>query len=403
MENNQKKNFRKIETSEQEFENRLKAHRHKVFRLIVLSATAIFLIVCLVLLYFHFRGYDSFQIKEEITRNDNPDVKYVDFSGQLLKYSRDGAFLIDTHGKLMWNQTFEMNKPIVDIADKYVGIASEGGTEIYISSTSKIIGKIETSMPIVQIKVSGEGFVAVLLEEDENYYVTLYDKEGSQLAHGEYHIENSGIPISMALSKDCKHLAISFLDVKRGIVESKVHLYDFSEAGKEQIDNQVGEFAYEGQLAMKMKYLESGKLLIITDQNAILLNNEEKPKEEAKILFSGKVTSIFCDSNSWGYIAPYEEKNKEGSLKSGNRLSVYDENGKVEFQKEVASTECKVEVLESGFVAVIIDKKVQIYNAKGLIKFQGRFTQKIEKIKSLSTDREYLILLEDKMIRIKLK
>lgn len=403
MDNNQKKKFRKIETSEQEFEHRLRAHRHRVTRLIVLSAGAVILIFCLSLLYLHFRSYDSYQVKEEIKRNDNPDVVYRDYSGKLLKYSRDGAFLIDTHGKLIWNQTFEMNKPIVDIADQYVGIAAEGGTELYISSIEKVIGKIETSMPIVQIKVSGGGFVAVLLEEDENYYVTLYDKDGSQLAHGEYHIENSGIPVAMALSKDCKHLAISFVDVKEGIVKSTVHLYDFSETGKEQIDNQVAEFSYEGEMAIQMNYLDEGNLLIFTDQKAILVSNESKPKEEKTISYSGKAASVFCNNDCWGLVSSYTERTKEGSINSGKRLLVYNENGKVLFQKDVYSKEFRVEVLESGFVAVISGNKVQIYNSKGLLKFRGNFTGEIKKVKSLDTDRDYLVLLEDQMIRIKLK
>ncbi len=403
MDNNQKKKFRKIETSEQEFEHRLRAHRHRVTRLIVLSAGAVILIFCLSLLYLHFRSYDSYQVKEEIKRNDNPDVVYRDYSGKLLKYSRDGAFLIDTHGKLIWNQTFEMNKPIVDIADQYVGIAAEGGTELYISSIEKVIGKIETSMPIVQMKVSAGGFVAVLLEENENYYVTLYDKDGSQLAHGEYHIENSGIPIAMALSEDCKHLAISFLDVKEGAVKSTVHLYDFSESGKSQIDNQVAEFSYEGEMAIQMNYLDDGKLLVLTDQKAILVSNESKPKQEKTISFAGKVSSVFCSGESWGFVSSYNETTKDEAAKSGKRLSVYNEDGKIRFQKEVYSKDVQVEVLESGFVAVIAGKKVQVYNSKGLLKFRGSFSDEIIKMKSLETDRDYLVLLEDRMICIKLK
>lgn len=403
MDNNQKKNFRKIETSEQEFEQRLRTHRHRVARLIALSAGAIILIFCLSLLYLHFRSYNSYQVKEEIKRNDNPDVEYRDYSGNLLKYSRDGAFLIDTHGKLIWNQTFEMNKPIVDIADQYVGIAAEGGTELYISSIEKVIGKIETSMPIVQIKVSGGGFVAVLLEENENYYVTLYDKEGSQLAHGEYHIENSGIPIAMALSKDCKQLAISFLDVKEGIVKSTVHIYDFTENGKAQIDNQVAEFSYEGEMAIQMNYLDDKNLLILTDQKAILISDEGKPKQEKTITYDGKVSSVFCKNGCWGFVSSYNETTKEGSSKSGERLTVYNENGKIVFQKDVFSKDVRVEVLESEFVAVIAKDKIQLYNSKGLLKFRGNFPSEIVKIKSLDTDRDYLVLLDDQMIRIKLK
>ena len=75
----------------------------------------------------------------------------------------------------------------------------------------------------------------------------------------------------------------------------------------------------------------------------------------------------------------------EKSTNSGKRLLVYNENGKVLFQKDVYSKEFRVEVLESGFVAVISGNKVQIYNSKGLLKFRGNFTGEIKKVKSTIT------------------
>lgn len=403
MESNQKKKFRKIETSEQEFEHRLKAHRHKVARLIVLMIGAAILIVCLLLVYFHFRSYKSYTIKEEIKRDDNPDVEYLDFSNQLLKYSRDGAFLMDVHGKLLWNQTFEMNEPIVDIAEDFMAIASEGGNEIYLASKEETLGKIETSMPIRQVKVASKGFVVVLLEEDENYYINLYDKHGSQLAHGEYHIENSGIPVTMALSQDCKNLAISFLDVSQGIVETKVHIYDFSETGKNQIDNLVGKFTYEGEMGVQMNYFNSGELLVYTDQKAVWITNEDKPREEKRISYPGKVTDVFFDKENGGFISSFEETNEDGIKKSGHRLFLYNETGKLTFQKDVLEEESNAELLENGFVALEHGKKAYIYNKKGLLKFEGTFEKEITKIKSQKTDQEYLVILEDRIIRIKLK
>ena len=403
MDNQQKKKFRKIETSEKEFDKRIRKHRYKVIRLMTLGIAAIILILCLITLFFHFRTYKGYVIEKEITRTDKEDVHYADFGKNLLKYSRDGAFLLDYKGKLLWNQTFEMNYPIVNSCKNYVVIASEGGNEVYLADSEKTKGKIDTPMSIQQVAVAAQGSVAVLMEEDENYYINLYDIEGTPLAHGEFHMENSGIPLTMAISDDCKNLAIAFLDMSEGVVKTTVQFYNFGDSGKEEIDSIVGKFSYTGEMAVEMSFFDNTNLLMYTDQRAILYQCVEKPKELEAITYPGQVNSIFYDDEYWGFTSDFDEKNKEGVRETGNRLLLYSKSGDEQYHKTIEKDSAEVELLENHYVVVKKDKQCMIYNPKGIMKFKGSFDEPVEKIKKRNSNLNYMMILETKIIEIKMK
>lgn len=403
MNNQQKKQFRKIETSEKEFDQRIRAHRHKVIRITALGITVIVLILCLITLLVHFRTYKGYTVEKETAINEKVDVQYADFGQKLLKYSRDGAFLEDYKEKLIWNQTFEMNHPIVDHCKNYLAIASEGGNEVYLANGENTKGKIDTPMSIQQVAIAAQGSVAVLMEEDEDYYITLYDIEGTSLAHGEFHMENSGVPLTMAISDDGKNLAIAFLDVSDGLVKTTIQFYNFGDSGKEEIDSIVGKFSYPGEMAVDLSFFDNTNLLMYTDQKAILYYCGEKPKELEIISYPGEVKSIFYDDEYWGFTSDYNEKNKKGKRETGNRLLLYSKKGDEQYRKPIEEATTGVELLENHYVVVKQDNHCSVYSPKGIEKFKGSFDEAIKKMKKSSTNLNYKMILETKILEIKMK
>ena len=73
------------------------------------------------------------------------------FDGYLLNYSKDGAGCMDTKGNAVWNQTFEMQNPIVDICQNVVAIGDYNGRTIYVMNTGGPMGNITTNRPIRNI------------------------------------------------------------------------------------------------------------------------------------------------------------------------------------------------------------------------------------------------------------
>ncbi len=70
------------------------------------------------------------------------DSTLVPFAGYLLTYSKDGAGCMDIRGNAVWNQTFEMQNPIVDICQNVVAIGDYNGRTIHVMDTAGVIGSI---------------------------------------------------------------------------------------------------------------------------------------------------------------------------------------------------------------------------------------------------------------------
>ena len=50
------------------------------------------------------------------------DAQMMPFASHLLTYSKDGISCMDTKGNAVWNQTFEMQNPMVDINQNVVAV-----------------------------------------------------------------------------------------------------------------------------------------------------------------------------------------------------------------------------------------------------------------------------------------
>lgn len=58
-----------------------------------------------------------------------------------------------------------MADPQIDICEDYLTIYDRKGTMIYIMTKEGILGGIETTMPIQQVRVAAQGTVAVLMKK----------------------------------------------------------------------------------------------------------------------------------------------------------------------------------------------------------------------------------------------
>ena len=111
------------------------------------------------------RHYEDFDVNSTVERSDTAATIFEEFQGNILKYSNDGALYTDTYNERIWNQTYEMTDPQIDICEDYLTIYDKKGTMIYIMTKEGILGGIETTMPIQQVRVASQGTVAVLMKK----------------------------------------------------------------------------------------------------------------------------------------------------------------------------------------------------------------------------------------------
>ncbi len=106
-----------------------------------------------------------------------------------------------------------------------------------------------------RVSIAREGTIAVLMEDSQTSYIHMYNKDGKKLAGGELHIENSGYPLDLALSRDALKLAVSLLDIHDANVKSTVVFYNYGTVGQNKIDKIVGSYTYDNMIIPSIRFV----------------------------------------------------------------------------------------------------------------------------------------------------
>ena len=262
----ERRGFRTVEQADmEEYKQKLRKHRLKILRIVMIAAVVLCAVLAGVSLYLSLRRYESYEVRTAVERLDTPATRFEKFQGNILKYSNDGAFYTDHNNEMIWNQTYEMSYPTIDICGDYLVIYDKKGNDIYILTKSGLSVGIETTMPIAQVSVAGQGTIAVLMDNESAGYLALYDREGNELVSGAIHGEKGGYPIAIALSDDAVKLAVSMLDINDGNIKTTVAFYHFGSVGENEIDHIVAANSFSDMIIPELDFTSGNRLVAFGD------------------------------------------------------------------------------------------------------------------------------------------
>ena len=87
----------------------------------------------------------------------------IENNGNIIRYSEDGISNSDDKGAAVWNLTYEMQSPIVKVADGYVAVGDYNGHIIYLVDSSGSTYEVDTKLPIRDFSVSSASDFALAL------------------------------------------------------------------------------------------------------------------------------------------------------------------------------------------------------------------------------------------------
>ena len=298
---------------------------------------------------------------------------------------------------MIWNQTYEMQSPMVDTCGDYAVVADKKGENIYIMDMQGPCGEIKTAMPIQRVQVANQGTVAILMEQDGTGYIHLYDRSGTFLAEGELHTQNSGYPLDIAISDDGKKMAVSLLDVNEGNVKTTIIFYNFDSAGQEEIDNIVGRFSYADMVLPQVEFFANDTMVAFGNGKTVIFGGKEKPEVRHEISADTEIRSIFYNDVHLGFV--YANENNELPYK----MQVFDLEGKEVFSQDFAVEYEEIRFLENGEVCVRGETECVIFTLWGWEKFHGSFEKSIKLVLSAGGIRNYVFLREGEIQKVRLK
>ena len=393
-----KKRFKTVPAMDMdEYKQKLRVHRLKVLKRTSAVTGIVLLITVGLCLFMALRHYEDFDVLSMAERADTPAAIFEEFQGNILKYSNDGALYTDADNERIWNQTYEMANPTVDICGEYLAIYDRKGTQLYVLDKAGLVVHIETTMPIEQASIAGQGTVAVLMGNESESYLVLYDKTGSELANGAIYGEDGGYPIAIALSDDAVKLAVSMLDINGGDVKSTIVFYNFGSVGENEIDRIVSANSFSDTVIPQMDFVSNDKMVAYGDSEIAIFEGTQKPKITHEILLTGEAKSVF---NNEKYIGVVYSDNDE---KLKHQITVYDMRGNTVMKKDFQAEYSNINFLSNNEVCITSDYSCDIYTVRGIYKFHYDFDDRLYKIISGGTGLNYTVILEGTSEKIRLK
>lgn len=396
MATKQKHNLRTVQIDREDLDKKLRAHRRRVILLVLVILLLLAAAAVITYIYYEKKVYNSYDVMSSVERSDTNASDFTEFQGNLLKCTNDGAVYTDLAGNLIWNQTYEMDHPTVETCGKYIAIYEPNGTQLYILDTVNLQGSIHTTMPIQKVSIAAQGTTAILMENEGTSYLQIYAKTGEQLASGELHVQNSGYPLDLALSENGEKLAVSMLDINDGSVKTVIAFYNFGAVGQNSIDKIVGSYSYADLVIPKIQYLSEDTMVAFGDERVILFTGAQKPAEEASIELKEEVKSVFYDETHFGLIY-------DAAGGKNHRLVYYDISGKQIMDITFDTDYTDVDILANGELCILGENSCEIFNSRGIRKFQYDFQEHIYQILSGRMQTGYTFILEGETQKVKLR
>lgn len=393
------RDYRKKKEKKQEdsFGKKIFRHRLTIFYRTVLGIAVIAAAAVVVIVQMKNRVFSEYQVISSVQRENIAGSTTVALAENILVYSNDGASCIDRKGEVLWNQTFEMQAPIVDKCQNVVGIGDYNGSTIYLMNTEKTLGEIDTKMPIRSFVVSANGIVAAVLDDTADItWIYLFNAAGDTLAYFKTTMKDSGYPIRVAISDNGNLVGVSYLYMDNGTMRSSMAFYNFGPVGQNEIDNFVSSYDYIDTVVPFVRFLSNEKAVAVADNRLVFYEGEQKPVSAADVLLDGQIEGVYYGN---GYVALVYNDVTGNAL---YKVDIYNDNGKLS----------DTVMLDIQFTDILFHKdKMIAYNEQeclvhtvgGMDNFSGKFDKQVLTLIPVAASYEYIVVTPDAIETIKLK
>jgi hypothetical protein len=378
----------------------LERSRH-IRRVVIISIICILLVVGIfayIINGFLNREYSGFDVIHTTPRVDSNTVKYASYNGKILKYSRDGASAMDGAGNILWNGSYELKNPQIDICEDYVAVADIGGKEVYVFDGKDSGTRIETLLPILQVKVANQGMVVVVLEDKDSNIISFYDPYSSSQqikVEAPTNVQTDGYPVDIDVSEDGLKLVTSFISVESGVVESKLTFYSFDEVGENKPSNIVGAADFDGNIIYKVEFVNKDTVCVYGENSFTIYKKMEQPQEIFTETFKDPIKSILSNENYIGFVL----ENNGGENKY--KILLYDLSGNIILDQPINYDYDQVNIRGKEII-FFSDLECSVLRITGKEKFHYTFDKSISYFMPVDNKEKYIVMDDINIQEIKL-
>ena len=361
-------------------------HRH-LFIKIAVTLLCFGLLIGLVVVEYISRTFNTYRVVRETEVILEEGCKTAKLANNLLIYNKDGIRCMDAKGNTIWDITYQIQEPCVSVDGGTVAVAGYGDHLIYMMDESGRIGEINTNLPIRNLCVAEAGYVGAVLDDNNVYWIYIYDVSGEEIIRARTSMEQSGYPMAIELSPNGKLLGVSYLYLDAGTVQNNVAFYNLGEVGQNYTDQYMSGYIYQ-EIVPELHYMNESTAMAISNGRLMVYSGSEKPTESKGILLNNTVQAVY-----WGDENAILIHN--GAADEGRYLmKVYDLTGTLVLEKgfDIEYTDIQS---QNGVITIYNSDEVLVVTLDGRERYKGSLGGSIRKMVSTSTRYKYLVLFEN--------
>ena len=378
-----------------EFEHKIKTHRRN--RIIKILATCATVIVMMMIIFYLWDNsvYTSYSEISSFQRISSSDSTCLEHNGKVLTYSKDGISSIDNKGNVIWNETYQMQNPIVEVNENAVAVGDYRGHIIYVMDEKGKVGEIDTNLPIRDLCVSKTGIVAAVLEDSDLTRLNLYDSKGKELVRSECRMSQNGYPVAVALSDTGEVMEVSYLYVDSGSMKSSVAFYNFSDVGQNSVDRLVSGNEYADTVIPYVGFLGKDSAYAVGNNRLSFYSGAEKPVSVAEKLLSEEIQAVYTGNEYVGLV--YIDTTGAALY----RLDLYDKKGDLVLSQNI-DFDYQNMLIQKNSVVVYSNMECVMYNISGREKYRGTFGKSVSLLIPANKTNRFVMVSSDSIDIIEL-
>ncbi|MCR4991016.1 MAG: DUF5711 family protein [Lachnospiraceae bacterium] len=384
--------------TEIDYRERIRAHKLSVFLKTVTICGGLVVLLVIMNVLWKSKTFSDLSVQDSYQVSVVAGASARNLNGYLLISSKDGVSCVDDKGKAIWNQSYEMQSPIVATCGSTVAIGDYNGRVIYVANKEKILGTVKTNLPIRSIAVSDNGVVAAVLDDTDVIRIYVYDGNtdtSEPIVQAKATMNKSGYPISVSLSPNGKIMMVSYFYVDSGNMKSSVAFYNFGEVGSNETDNYVSGYDYVDTVIPYIRFMDSDSSFAVSNDRIAFFNGKEKPVNVASALTDSEILGIYNNENYVGLVFA------DTTGTALYRLDVYNSLGNL-----VGNIYFNMDYLDIVFnkdqVIIYDDNEIQILGVKGNVKYAGMLPENANLIIPTNSAFRYLVVGRESMDLIEL-
>ena len=368
--------------------------RTRLLRAAVIALAAVLLVLLIVTLIGRIR-YDSYEVitSSVVEKTDNVST-YRSIGDEILRFSSDGASLLQKDLDSIWNVTYDMEEPEADWCSGAIVIYDRGGTDVRIFDRKGTIGAFQADRPIIKARVSKDGNVMALLSDNEAALLRYYTSDGAEIASISSTMQTTGYPADFDLSENGLYLAVSYMAVRGDTVGTTLTFYDFSSEGRAIADNVTAEEQFDSEIAPVVRYEGNDRVTVIRE-NGFTLFRGRTPAVYKSVDFDEEIISTFLSDDRIGFIF----MNEDGEARYDMRL--YDRSARLRVTAPVDMLYDNVTVSDDQII-LTSRSELGVYTMGGTCRFAGPLDEGDIASVLRTGNRRYLVVTNARTEMIKL-